>query len=88
MYIYSVNGKVVLEKHHKEIAKEIMKGVVVDLVVLQHFRSSNWYVKRENLEFVVFFLFLPIFAANFAFLEGALSFEFFCLSSLFFRKVK
>jgi len=41
MYIYSVNGKIVLDMQHKEVAKEIMKGIVVDLVALQHFRSSH-----------------------------------------------
>lgn len=41
MYIYSVNGKKVLEMKHTEVADEIMKGKMVDLVVLQHFRISN-----------------------------------------------
>jgi len=41
MYIYSVNGKIVLALNHNEVAKLIMLGVVVDLVVLQHFRSST-----------------------------------------------
>jgi len=41
MYIYSVNGKIVLAMNHDEIANIILQGMVVDLVALQHVRSSG-----------------------------------------------
>eukprot|EP00794_Sanderia_malayensis_P004750 gene4750-5374_t len=40
-YIKSVNGRNALAMNHKELAKEIMKGPVVDLVVMVHFRSIS-----------------------------------------------
>jgi len=40
-YIQCVNGRNALTMNHKEIAKEIMKGPVVDLVILVHFRSVS-----------------------------------------------
>ena len=41
MYVYSVNGKIVLAMNHDEIASIILQGMVVDLVVLHHYRSSG-----------------------------------------------
>jgi len=41
MYLHSVNGVVVLNKHHKEVAKEILRLESVELVVLQNLRSST-----------------------------------------------
>lgn len=41
MYIYSVNSKIVLKCNHNDVAKIIMEGTIVDLVVLQHGRSSQ-----------------------------------------------
>ena len=41
MYVYSVNGKIVLAMNHDEVANLILQGMVVDLVVLQHVRGSG-----------------------------------------------
>ncbi|XP_065061789.1 DEP domain-containing mTOR-interacting protein-like isoform X2 [Rhopilema esculentum] len=40
-YIQAVNGRNALTMNHKELAKEIMKGPMVDLVTLVHFRSIS-----------------------------------------------
>ena len=41
MYIYSVNGKVVLNMGHKDVSHEIDKCSFVELVTLQKFRRKN-----------------------------------------------
>ena len=40
-YIQCVNGRNALTMNHKEVAKEIMKGPIVDLVIMVHFRSVS-----------------------------------------------
>ena len=54
MYVYSVNGRSVLSLNHDEIASIVLQGMVVDLVVLHHSRSSGaWGRGAYGLDIIV-----------------------------------